>query len=263
VFLWLAVTSGMWLVADVNPGAKDRLDGLGPKTRDRYYPRHELANTEQLRLWPECWRLGRPDAERYALWDKLRRHPPHEASIGWEELGEVAEFLRTAPREDGGVGVRHREVVAWFDSPHAVYLLLDIDPAFRYMHVHTAIAISVGEDVTGMSGRRDVMLELRAKEPPGRYKYIISDLEWVALAAGDDPQLRAAMLGPARAPDDLLPAFAPYPHEFPFNQPTVFRSRNGTGRYIVHRVLVLGDGMHWWLVRNGAALFLGCGAKNP
>jgi hypothetical protein len=28
---------------------------------------------------------------------------------------------------------------------------------------------------------------------------------------------------------------------FPFNQPTVFRSGNGTGRYVVHRIVTCED----------------------
>ncbi|MBN9120776.1 MAG: hypothetical protein J0I06_16775 [Planctomycetes bacterium] len=237
VFVWLTATSAVWVVADFSPGTKDWINGLDPATRREYLPRHTITDPDRLRLWPRCWQLRMSDAERYALWDKLRLHPPHEASIGWEELNEVADFLRTQD-------VRNREVIAWFDSPHAVYLMLDLDPAFRYMHVHTAIAISVGQDETGKSGREWVLQELRETEKKNRveYRYVISDLEWVALTAGDDQQLRAAMLGPPRnPPGDLLPVVTPYPNEFPFNQPTVFRTRNGTGRYIVHRVVSLDD----------------------
>jgi hypothetical protein len=256
VLVWLAVTSGAWIVADCNPGVKGWINGLSAETRKRYLPRHTLTDTDRLRLWPQCWRLGMSDAERYALWDKLRLHPPHEASIGWEEMAEVAEYLRAQD-------ARGHEVIAWFDSPHVVYLMLDLDPAFRYMHVYTAIAIFVGVDETGLAGRRWVLEELRETEEKKRikYKYVISDLEWVALTAGDDHQLRAAMLGPPRSPPvDLLPAVTPYPNEFPFNQPTIFRTRNGAGRYVVHRVMYLDDGPHvpvLWGDFGRWALFLG------
>jgi len=229
---WLTVTSGLWIVAEHNPNLKHELDSLPVKTRQRYLPQHLITDTSRLRLWPECWRFNMSDMERYRLWDKLRLHPPHEASISWEEIGEVADFLRSQDVKDG-------EVIAWFDSPHAVYLLLDIKPGIRFMHVYTAISIAVNGDDSGVIGREKVWDELQKATGA---KYVINDLEWVTLPAGDDPQKRAAMLGPPRnPPHDLLPVFTPYPKEFPFNQPTVFRSRNGTGRYIVHRIVTLGN----------------------
>ena len=229
--LWLAATSGVWLVADSDPGTKARLEGVPEQARERYLPRHAITDVERLRLWPECWRPDLTDAQRYALWDRLRLHPPHEASIGWEELAEVASFLRARGATDG-------EVVGWFDSPHAVYLMLDVEPGFRFMHVYTAIAISLGEDPTGLAGRESVLREL-AQAP--RARYVISDLEWTALSAHKKEDLRRAFTGPARAPDNLLPAVVPYPREFPWNQPAIFRTRNGTGRYIVHRIVTRTD----------------------
>jgi hypothetical protein len=212
---------------------KDELDSLPRDIRTHYVPRHAISDTNRLQQWPTCWRANLTDAERYALWDKLRMHPPHEASISWEEMAEVAEFLRTRDVRDG-------DVLAWFDSPHVVYLMLDIKPAFRFMHVYTAISIWVGVDETGLRGRETVLAELQREAP--RAKYVITDLEWVAMIAGDDEQQRAALLGPPRSPPhDLLPAFSPYPNEFPFNQPTIFRTRNGTGRYIVHEIRTRDD----------------------
>jgi hypothetical protein len=230
--LWLALTSGLWVAADYSPALAAGLNEVPQEERERFLPRHPVTLGERLRLWPECWRTDLTDAERFALWDKLTLHPPHEASIGWQELAEVADYLR-ARRAKGG------EVIGWFDSPHAVYLMLDLDPGFRYMHVYTAISISVGEDETGESGRRRVLEELKRAKERGA-KYVISDLAWVALSAHDERQ-RAAFTGPARSPTDLLPAVVPYPKEFPFNQPTLFRSRNGTGRYVVHLITTAAD----------------------
>ena len=233
VLLWLAVTSGAWLAAEADPNARAELGALGTEARARYVPRHPLADPARMRLWPACWRLNMPDAERYVLWDRLRLHPPHEASIGWEEIAEVAEYFRARDVKGGAV-------IAWFNSPHAVYLLLDLDPGLRYMHVYTAMAIASGADETGGVGRQKVLREV---PPFAGERYVISDLEFVALAAGDDPDLRARFLGPPRnPPTDLLPLLTPYPTEFPFNQPTVFRTRNGTGRYVVHRIVTLADG---------------------
>ena len=34
------------------------------------------------------------DGERYILWDWLRRLTEHEAAFDWQELDEVADYLR-------------------------------------------------------------------------------------------------------------------------------------------------------------------------
>lgn len=238
VFVWLAITSSVWLVADLHPGTRAWIDNLEPLDRRDFLPRHTLADPNRLKLWPRCFRLGMSDRERYQLWDDLRQHPPHEASPGWEELYEVTEFLRAR-------GVKDGEVIAWFDSPHAAYLMLDIDPAFRYMHVHTAISISVGEDPKALLGRTWVLADERyGLRRPGHpnYRYVIGDLEWVATSTGMTGDARDVALGPPRnPPHDLLPVHNPFPKEFPFNQPTIFRTRNDHGRYVVHLVVNLDD----------------------
>jgi hypothetical protein len=236
---WLAISGGVWLAADHSPDVKARLDDWSERLREDlpkhdltdFLPRHALANWERTRLWGQCWRVGMPAAERYALWDRLRLHPPHEASIGWEELAEVAAFLRDR-------GVKDGEVIAWFDSPHAVYLILDVKPGFRFMHVFTAVLISLGEDPTAETGRQWVMDELR-RSP--RARFVISDLEWTTLGA--DEAERRSRLGPALDPPrDLLPANAPFWPDFPWNQPPVFRSRDNAGRYIVHELVTRENG---------------------
>jgi hypothetical protein len=235
--LWLALTSGLWLAADHDSGVKDWVTNLSEKERERYVPRHLMTDPARLRLWPVCWRLNMPDAERYALWDKLRLHPVHEATIGWEEIAELTAFLRAQGAGDG-------EVIAWFDSPHAVYLVMDIAPGIRYMHVFTASAIS--NDPDGKIGRTKVMADLAAAT---RAKYVISDLQWVADVRREHP--RDVLVGPARDPLHLMPAVSPCAHEFPFNQPALFRTRNGTGRYIVHRIVTRTDDPpaveSWWI----------------
>ena len=227
--LYLGATSGLWVAADYNPGLREELEGISTKARERYLPRHPLTRADRLALWPQCLRADLTDAERYELWDRLRLHPPHEASISWAELAEVADFLRSQGVTDG-------EAVAWFDSPHAVYLMLDTDPPVRYMHVFTALTIST-MGVESDFVNSPVMKELADAHNRRRVRFVINDLEWPALWVADDPRKREAVLGPAAyPPDDLLPACNPHPTLFPFNQPTVFRTRNGTGRYVVHRL---------------------------
>jgi hypothetical protein len=225
ILLWLAVTSGLWLAADYRPDLKERLDGLPRETRERFLPRHPITNLDRLQAWPDCWRFNMSDEERYQLWDRLRLHEPHEASIGWEELHEVAKYLRDNHIE--------HETVAWFDSPHAVYLMLGHQPKFRYMHIYTALSISVHSTNFKKVGV-DLMLD-ELKESGA--KYVINDLEWTTIGTYGDPARRAVLLAPAKNTHDLLPPNTPYPDFFPFNQPTVFRTRGGTGRYVVHRVV--------------------------
>ncbi|HEY1187613.1 MAG TPA: hypothetical protein VGE74_08135 [Gemmata sp.] len=224
VLSWFVAVAAAWAVADYSPWARDQLAAVPPKTHERYLPRHVAFRAERLGLWPTCWRTNLTDAERYRLWDRLRLHPPHEAVIDWTEIAEVAEYLRTQGVQDG-------EVVAWYDSPHAVYLVMHLKPGLRFMHVYTAISIGQGE--TGFNGHARVMGELQAA--PANRRFVINDLEWVALPAAD-AQHRALLLGPPGRPrpHQLLPWDSPYPSGFPFNQPTLFRTRNGKGRYVVH-----------------------------
>ena len=229
VLLWLVATTGVWSLAGHNAGARNELDNMPKKAREHYVPRHPIFDSNRLRLWPTCWCPDLTDNERYALWDKLRLHPPHEAVIYWEELAEVAEFLRSH-------GAKDYEVIAWFDSPHAIYLTMNLKPGVRFMHVNTAM--SIGQNRTDeTSGCAKVMSELADLNKTGRARFVISDLEWVVLSASRDEQ-RVMWTGPPRDPPrDLMPVATPYPDEFPFNQPTVFRSRGGHGRYIVHTVV--------------------------
>jgi hypothetical protein len=155
------------------------------------------------------------------LWERLRRIREHEASISWDELSEVVEFLRKK-------GVKDGEVLAWHDSPHAAYLMLGIKPGLRFMHVCTAQLI-------GDMGYCQVMAELTATE--GKARFAIADLEWATLGA--TPAERLVILGPPASPTDLLPAGLSLKNRatFPFNQRTVFRTRGGLGRYTVHELV--------------------------
>ena len=228
VLLWLAVATSAWALAGTSLGA------LPGEAREHHLPSHPMFRADRLALWPRCWNPTLSDAERYALWDALRLHPPHEAVISWEELDEVARFLRAQ-------GVSDYEMIAWFDSPHALYITMHLKPGTRFMHVNTAMSIGqwrTDEPGAPRSGRAKVMDELRTRTP--RARFVVNDLAWVTLSAATAEQ-RAAWTAPARKPPEyLLPAETPYPQEFPFNQPTVFRTRNNTGRYVVHALRTRG-----------------------
>ncbi len=236
VLLWLIASTGAWSLSDDIPAVRNELADRSRTPRDQFVPWHPMLDSDRLRLWPTCWRPDLTAAERYALWDKLRLHPPHEAVISWGELAEVADFLRAE-------GVEDYEVIAWFDSPHAIYLTMNLKPGVRFMHVNTAC--SIGADKNGDYGGDKVSRELAAlaKPKPGRPRprFVINDLEWVILSASTDEQ-RVLWTGPpCDPPRDWMPVATPYPTEFPFNQPSVFRTRGGTGRYIVHKVVTLAN----------------------
>ncbi|MDY3553955.1 hypothetical protein R5W24_003069 [Gemmata sp. JC717] len=251
LLVWFALVAVVWGAAGGSPQAQAWLSSVPEKVHERYLPRHVAFNTERLKQWPVCWRTNLSDAERYALWDRLRLHPPHEAVVGWVEIAEVAEYLRAQGARDG-------EVVAWFDSPHVLYIIMHLKPGLRFMHVYTAISIGQGPDVP-VTGQERVMAELAAA--PANRRFVVSDLEWVALPA-TDPEVRARLLGPPGRPHPhhLLPAESPYPASFPFNQPTLFRSRGGRGRYVVHELSSRSDDsteyfLLWssaWSIADGA-----------
>ncbi|HSQ54214.1 MAG TPA: hypothetical protein VLM40_00600 [Gemmata sp.] len=226
---WLAVTSAVWLAAGNSPALRESLVQIGARDSrpsedpdgERYLMRYSLADPERLRLWLECWRTPLGGREEHVLWDQLARIRHHEATISWEELDEVAAFLRSR-------GIRDRELIAWHNSPHAIYLILGVKPGLRYLHAITF------QNISDRAYSR-VRAELMAAA--GTARYAISDLELPAM--GESPAERARILGPPSCrPHDLLPTGLPraYRDVFPFNQPAVFRSRGGLGRYVMHEL---------------------------
>lgn len=222
--LWMAVTSCLWLYADANPGFRGELLSIAKDKwasayngQEPIFIRHPLANRERMDCWSECWWCKTTPREKYAFWDRLRQIRDFEASICWEELDDVAEFLRKKNVKDG-------EVIAWHDSTHAVYLMLEIKPGIRFMHTTTARLI----------GEEPLLKELEAAA--GTARFAIGDLE--AIADDQLPEDRPRILGPPQAPNNLLPANLK-PKEksfFPITQPIIFRSRGGLGRYTVHQL---------------------------
>jgi hypothetical protein len=163
------------------------------------------------------------DANRTQWWSAcLEAHPRRETRRGvamWAEhfggndpveLGAVADFLRTQ-------NLRDRELIAWHDSPHALYLDLGVKPGFRFMHVGTAAGLGKWQEEA-------VLHELQEALPHARFA--VSDLHRVTAKYGALNDLDP----------DGLPKVLPgwQRSEFPWNQPVVFRSPSG--RYLVHRI---------------------------
>ncbi len=168
---------------------------------------HRLTQAGVMQLWPRCCREGSSPELR----DRLGQFQNTIWDTNWEELRDVAAYLRAVEHPPGP-----GELNCWHDTTHPLYLMLNLDPATRYMHYGT---------VFGIRDKRPVIAEeVRAS----RQRYVVSDL----IRTTPDSE---KVYDPAswRA-SDPLPIWLPASErqKFPWNQPVVFRS----GRYVVHRV---------------------------
>jgi hypothetical protein len=171
-----------------------------------YLPAHPAFDETRTRWWGACVRADPPREARAGV----ALYTRHFGGIDPVELGAVADYLRTQNLRDG-------ELIAWHDTPHALYLDLGIRPGFRFMHVGTAAGL-------GRWQEEQVLCELRAALPGARFA--VSDLYRVTSRYGE-----------LNATDGSgLPVVVPawQRGEFPFDQPVVFRSPGG--RYLVHRI---------------------------
>ena len=168
---------------------------------------HPLVDRERTGLWLRCWTEGSTPELRNRL--GLYVHCP--CATNWEELVQIADYLRHVrpPLQDG-------ELNCWHDGTHPLYLLLNLEPATRYLHYGTAFSIRarVGEIAEAVAWSRQ--------------RYVVSDL-FPVLGKPADPPFSAAPGQALRLPPDFP---EPYRQLFPWNQPLVFRC----GRYCVHKV---------------------------
>jgi hypothetical protein len=169
-------------------------------------PPHPAFDADRTRWWSACVAAEPPREARrgVAMWAQ------HFGGVDPVELGAVADFLRTQNVRDG-------ELIAWHDSPHALYLDLGVKPRFRFMHVGTAAGLGKWQEA-------QVLRELHEALPHTRF--VVSDMNRVTAKYGELNTLDA----------DGLPKVLPewQRAEFPWNQPVVFRSPGG--RYLVHRI---------------------------
>jgi hypothetical protein len=160
-----------------------------------------------MELWPRCFREGGSQELR----DRIGQYTDIHCGTRWQELVPVADYLRAV---DPPLGPG--ELNCWHDSTHPLYLLLDVDPATRYMHYGTAF---------GIKSKRPI---IAAEVAASRQRYVVSDL----LRTTHD---RTAVYKPESwCGDDPLPVWLPAAEraKFPWTQPVVFRS----GRYLVHKI---------------------------
>ena len=171
-----------------------------------YVGRHVAFDVNRSRWWSACLEADPPREARrgVAMWAE------HFGGNDPVELGAVADFLRTQNLRDG-------ELIAWHDSPHALYLELGVKPRFRFMHASTASGLGPWQE-------QQVLRELQEALPHARFA--VSDMHRVTAKYGELNDLDADGL------PKVLPAWQR--GEFPWNQPVAFRSPGG--RYLVHRI---------------------------
>jgi hypothetical protein len=170
-----------------------------------FFDRHPLTGQKIYDAWPRYLEEGSSPALR----DQLGQYNSAHCGTQWIDLERIADFLRTADLHDG-------DLICWHDGTHPLYLMLDLKPGVRYMHMGTAWAFE--------SKRSAIAEEVRNKHA----RYVVSDLRLLttdmnkALAYGDSGKWYR------------LPAWVPQSQRdlFPWNQRIVFRS----GRYIVHEM---------------------------
>lgn len=219
---WLLVVQVAWVVA---PGPVGEWTARNGSAREAFTP-HPVFDRQRLSHWPDCFHPLTTE-ERYRLQDDLRWETHHAACFTHTELHEVAEYLRTRKVGD-------EQLVCWHDSPHLLYLMLDVKPGLRFMHVNTARMISSECD-------RRVCEEFRNN---GDKRFVVIDLRRFAFQE-PNPAVQEAYNEPGVSHTDLLPPAAQWIRDtehwrmraepsLPFDTTrTTFRSGNGRGRYVV------------------------------
>ena len=178
--------------------------------------RHPVADPGRFDLWLDCWRTGLDDRAYHRRMNAAGQVHDFHGANDWEQLGEVADELRRLGATDG-------DVIAWHDGPHAVYLLLGVRPGFRFQHVNQMTRI-------GPAQQWRVGVELAAAA--ARAKWVVSDLKRIST---EWPELLPDPAG--CGPDLLPPTLHPRTRDlFPYDQPAVFRSGGGHGRYVIHEL---------------------------
>jgi hypothetical protein len=210
---YLACSTGLFLACERWPALGDRL-----KPVERAFPwlwltvpKHPLADAPRWREWRGCWdALDGPDSLRRM--DRLGSYPGYFPSIAFVEAREIAEWLKAR-------GATAADVIAWHSSPHAVYLDLPGTPGFRFLHVDTPLI---------RRATYEYLKEELVRDAVPRARYVVGDL------------CRTFVAAPPERADDWMRESVELPPiaytAFPYNQPEVYRSDRGRGRYVVYEL---------------------------
>jgi hypothetical protein len=205
---WILFVGALHVLADYNASVRGLIAAGNRPTATFTLDKHPLVDRHTWKCWPRVWIEG----DSNELRDSLGLSAYVSCGPDWTEANEVAAFLRTVEPQ-----LQPGELNCWHDGTHVIYLLLDLDPATRYIHYGTAFTFQ---------SKREVIAKAVADS---HQRYVVSDLmrsRWGGRAVVDSPK--------AWRDNDPLPAWLP-PNErekFPWNQPVVFRA----GRYLVHRI---------------------------
>src|SRR5262249_42271015 len=107
--------------------------------------------------------------------------------VDWVDLDRVASYLR-------GQGVADKDVLCFHDSPHPLYLEMNLEPPSRFFHFNLVLRVFPQH-------REAIRRELNA----GPQKYIVSDLHAIKEITRKPISLSYEHLG---LPPDFPPAFA-------------------------------------------------------
>ena len=204
---WFVAVGVLMNAAEAFASVAPVVRALDPDDTRLKFEKHPLADWDVVQLWPRCWTEGSSPELR----ERLGQFHYMHCATNWPELEEVARYLGTV---DPPLGPG--ELNCWHDSTHPLYLMLDLEPATRYMHYGTAF---------GIKSKREVIADaVRAS----RQRYVVSDLlrtRWDRRAVYQPESWRSG---------DPLPVWLPAGErqKFPWNQPVVFRC----GRYVVHKI---------------------------
>jgi hypothetical protein len=203
---WFLAVGGLLNLADAVPSVAPAVRAIDPDLRGMKLEKHPLTEPQLLALWPRCWREGGSPALR----DRVGQYVDVHCGTRWTDLEAVAAFLRTIdpPLHD-------RELNCWHDSTHPLYLMLDLQPATRYVHYGTVLPIRSQAD------------RIRREVAACPQRYVVSDLRRMTYRLAD-------AYAPGADGPNSLPAWFPRSQRetFPWNQPIVFRA----GRYLVHKI---------------------------
>lgn len=204
IFIGWCVASAVILELGENGSLLQRFHRRFPNTFKQVLPAHPLADGERMAQWPRCVAEGATPRVMTAAGFESR----DSAGTDWEELTQVAEFLRSRDVRDG-------ELICWHNSTHPLYLMLDVKPAIRYMHTQTALLIPGHHDEIARDVRQS------------GHRYVVSDLLWTMWGfwPEDEEHGERSLTLPRDFSDEMRAVY-------PWSEPMIFRC----GRYVVHRV---------------------------